>query len=266
MKYFFTLFFLFFVSSILSSYKKHESLSAFNNDHGKKLKLYWSDEFNVSGRPDSSKWSYEIGNGPDGWGNQELEYYTNESKNAFVKNGMLNIQAIKENYEGRHYTSARLISKGKFEFTYGVVKIRAKMPIGVGTWPAIWMMGADIDDLGWPACGEIDIMEHLGRDLNTIYGTVHYPGRSGGNPVGSTMKISNATTEFHEYKLEWSSESLKFYVDDTLFHKVANSTDIPFNKNFFFLVNLAVGGGFGGAVDSNLMGATMEVDYIRVYK
>jgi len=265
MKYFFTFFFLIVASSMLSSYKKLNTTSIINSD-GNKLKLFWSDEFEVSGSPDSSKWSYEIGNGPDGWGNQELEYYTNESNNAFVKNGMLNIQAIKENYEGRHYTSARLISKGKFEFTYGVVKIRAKMPIGVGTWPAVWMMGADINTVGWPACGEIDITEHLGRDLNTIYGTVHYPGRSGGNPVGATTMISNATTEFHEYKLEWSNESLKFYVDDTLFHTVANSIDIPFNKNFFFLVNLAIGGGFGGAVDPDLTSATMEVDYIRVYK
>ena len=228
--------------------------------------LFWSDEFNIDGAPDPSKWVYDIGTGSDGWGNQELEYYTDRVDNVVVEGGLLKIKALKENYNASAYTSARIKSLGKFQFKYGVVKVGAKMPIGVGTWPAVWMLGADISAVGWPACGEIDIMEHLGRDLNTIYGTVHYPGRSGGNPVGSTMKISNAMTEFHEYKLEWSSESLKIYVDDKLFHTVNNSNAIPFNKDFFFLINLAIGGAFGGNVDPAFTNATLEVDYIRVYK
>lgn len=228
--------------------------------------LFWSDEFNVDGVPDQSKWVYDIGTGLDGWGNQELEYYTDRVDNVVVEGGLLKIKALKENYNASSYTSARIKSLGKFQFKYGVVKVGAKMPVGIGTWPAIWMLGADINTVGWPACGEIDIMEHLGRDLNKIYGTVHYPGRSGGNPVSATTVISNATTAFHEYKLEWSSKYIKFYVDDTLFHTVNNSTAVPFNKDFFFLINLAMGGAFGGSVDPAFTNATMEVDYIRLYK
>lgn len=149
---------------------------------------------------------------------------------------------------------------------YGKVEVRAKIPAGVGTWPAIWMLGADIGTAGWPACGEIDIMEHRGSELNKIFGTLHYPGRSGGNADGNTKVIANATTEFHLYTLDWSAASIKIYADNILVHTVANSTAIPFNHDFFFILNLAIGGNFAGAVDATLSNATMEVDYIRVYK
>lgn len=226
--------------------------------------LYWSDEFNVDGAPDPTKWGYDIGGG--GWGNQELEYYTNRTANAVVEKGVLKINAIKESYQGYEYTSARLISKGKFDFKYGKVEVRAKLPAGVGTWPAIWMLGIDISTAGWPYCGEIDIMEHRGSELNKIYGTLHYPGRSGGNADGSTITISNATTEFHIYSIDWTAAYIKIYVDDTLYHTVINSDSIPFNHNFFFIMNIAMGGTFGGTVDPSFTNATMEVDYIRVYK
>jgi beta-glucanase (GH16 family) len=230
------------------------------------MSLVWSDEFNTDGAPDPAKWGYDIGTGSNGWGNAELEYYTNRSENIIIQNGVLKIKAIKENYSGSTFTSARILSKDKFAFTYGKVEVKAKFPVGVGTWPAIWMLGSNINTVSWPACGEIDITEHLGRDLNKIYGTLHYPGRSGGNADGGTRMIANATSEFHIYGLEWSVSTIKMTVDGQVVHTVANSTNIPFNHDFFFILNLAIGGNFGGAVDPALTNATMEVDYIRVYK
>ena len=228
--------------------------------------LFWSEEFNTDGAPDPAKWGYDLGTGGNGWGNAELEYYTNRPENAVVQGGVLKINALKENFSGSAYTSARLLSKDKFAFTYGKVEIRAKLPAGVGTWPALWMLGSDISTAGWPACGEIDIMEHLGRTLNTIYGTLHYPGRSGGNADGHTTVIADATTAFHIYALEWTASYIKIYVDGMLFHTTINSGSIPFNHDFFFILNVAMGGGFGGNVDAAFTNATMEVDYIRVYK
>lgn len=228
--------------------------------------LVWSDEFDKDGAPDPNKWTHEIGNGSNGWGNQELEYYTNRRENSIVQNGKLKIIAFKESYQGFNYTSARLVSKGKFEMKYGKVEFSAKLPEGVGTWPALWMLGSNISTVGWPACGEIDIMEHLGRDLNNIYATLHYPGRSGSNADGKTRKILNATTEFHKYTLDWSATAISMYVDDQLIHTVPNTLALPFNQDFFFIMNLAIGGNFAGAVDPALTGAVMEVDYVRVYK
>lgn len=228
--------------------------------------LVWSDEFDTNGAPDPSKWGYDIGTGSNGWGNNELEYYTNRTENASVQNGVLKITAIKEAFSGSAYTSARLLSKGKFEMKYGRVEVKAKLPAGVGTWPAIWMLGADINAVGWPDCGEIDIMEHKGSELNKIYGTFHYPGRFGGNADGNTTVISNATTEFHVYGLEWTATEIKISVDGQVYHTLANSAAVPFNKNFFFILNVAMGGNFAGAVDPNFTSASMEVDYIRVYQ
>ena len=225
---------------------------------------FWSEEFNTDGAPDPAKWGYDLGAG--GWGNNELQYYTARPENSIVQGGVLKIKLLKESYNGSNYTSARLISKGKFAFKYGRVEMSAKLPAGVGTWPALWMLGSDISSVGWPNCGEIDIMEHLGRDLNKIYGTLHYPGRSGGNANGGTTMISGATTAFHKYSLDWSATAIKIYVDDVLYHTVANSNSIPFNHDFFFILNIAMGGDFGGTVDPTVTNATMEVDYIRVYK
>lgn len=229
-------------------------------------KLIWSDEFNTDGAPDPAKWGYNIGTGDNGWGNAELQYYTNRTENAVVQGGLLRIKARKENYNGSTFTSARLLTKGKFDFKYGRVEVSAKMPEGVGTWPAVWMLGADIDTNPWPACGEIDIMEHLGRDLNNIYATLHYPGRSGGNANGNTKKIADATTAFHKYTLDWSATAIKMYVDGQLIHSVPNSAAIPFNHRFFLILNLAIGGNFGGAVDAGLTNAELQVDYVRVYQ
>jgi beta-glucanase (GH16 family) len=230
------------------------------------LSLIFSDEFDANGAPDPAKWGYDIGTGSNGWGNNEQQYYTNRSDNVIVQNGVLKIILKKENYSGSSYTSTRMLTANKFSFKYGIVEVKAKLPAGAGTWPAIWMLGANINTAGWPACGEIDIMEHKGNDLNRIFGTLHYPGRSGGSADGSSRIISNASTEFHVYKVEWTAAAIKIYVDDVLFHTVANSTAIPFNHNFFIIMNVAMGGTFGGAVDPNFNSASMEVDYIRVYQ
>ncbi len=227
--------------------------------------LLWADEFETDGLPNPNKWGYDTGNN-NGWGNNELEYYTNRQENAYVSGGTLKINLIKEPYQGFNYTSARLLSKGKFSFKYGRVDIRAKLPAGGGTWPALWMLGDNITTAGWPACGEIDIMEHVGNQLNKIYGTLHHPGHSGGNGDGATVNISNATTEFHIYSLDWSSTQIKFYVDNQLFYTFANNSNLPFNQNFFLIFNVAMGGNFGGAVDPNFTSSSMEVDYVRVYQ
>ena len=230
------------------------------------LVLAWADEFDKDGLPDASKWVFDIGTGSNGWGNAELQYYTNRLQNVEVSNGTLKIRAVKESFQGSAYTSARMLTKGKYEFKYGRVEVRAKVPTGIGTWPAIWMMGGDISTVGWPACGEADIMEHRGSELNTITSALHYPGRSGGNPVKATTVVPTATSAFHVYRFDWTATSLKFYVDDKLFHEVQNNSNIPYNKDFFILLNLAMGGGFGGPVDPAFTNATFEVDYVRVYR
>ncbi len=228
-------------------------------------KAFWGDEFDYVGAPNPNKWTYDIGNN-NGWGNGEKQYYTANSQNVKVENGSLKITTIKENYNGSSYTSARIKSQGKFDFKYGKIEVRAKLPSGGGTWPAIWMLGNNITSVGWPSCGEIDIMEHVGNNLNKIYGTLHYPAHSGANGNGGTTIINNATTEFHKYSVDWTSTDIKFYVDNQLFHSVANSNAIPFNQNFFMILNCAMGGAFGGNIDTNFSSATLEIDYIRVYK
>ena len=230
----------------------------------KALSMVFFDEFDAPGAPDPTKWGYDLGAG--GWGNNELQYYTNRIDNSFVSNGTLKIKAIKESFSGSAYTSARILSQNKFSFKYGKVEVKAKLPAGVGTWPAIWMLGSNISTVSWPACGEIDIMEHKGSSLNKIYGTVHHPARFGGNADGATKDITNATTEFHIYSLEWDATTIKFLVDGTVFHTVGNSSSLPFNQNFFLILNQAMGGTFAGPVETGFTNATLEIDYIRVYQ
>jgi beta-glucanase (GH16 family) len=228
------------------------------------LLLKWSDEFDVAGSPDPAKWGYDLG--ASGWGNNELQNYTNRTDNAIASNGTLKITAKKESYNGSAYTSARLLSKDKFSFKYGKIEARAKLAAGVGTWPAIWMLGDNINTVSWPACGEIDIVEHVGKELNKIYGTLHHPGHSGGNGDGSTVTISTATTEFHKYAVEWSAATIKFSVDDAVFYIFSNSGNLPFNQNFFIILNVAMGGNFGGPVDPAFTNTVLEIDYVRVYQ
>lgn len=228
--------------------------------------LVWFDEFNTDGAPDATKWVYDLGNGTNGWGNSEKQNYTNSANNVIVQGGNLKITAKKEASGGFDYSSSRLKSEGKYAFTYGKVEVRAKLPTGGGTWPAIWMLGANYATNFWPACGEIDIMEHVGNSQNLIHGTLHYPGRSGGNANSGSKTIPNVSTAFHVYKTIWSPSAVKIYVDDELIHSVANDASLPFNKDFFLILNVAMGGNFGGNIDPAFTQSSMEIDYVRVYQ
>lgn len=226
--------------------------------------LVWSDDFDVNGAPDPSKWTMEIGNGNSGWGNNEAQYY--RAENAIVQDGFLKITAKAESFSGFDYTSARMKTENKYEFKYGKVEIRAKLPIGGGTWPALWMLGENYADNEWPACGEIDIMEHVGNQQNTIHGTLHYPGHSGGNANTGSTVVGDASTAFHVYSVIWSPTKIRFFVDGTEFHSYDNEASSPFNLDFFLIFNVAMGGNFGGTIDPGFTQSTMEVDYVKVYQ
>ncbi len=237
--------------------------------------LTWADEFDVNGLPDSTKWSFDISGNAHGWGNNELQFYTlQDGGNAKVEDGVLKITARKETIEEKHYTSARLITRDKASFLYGRMEIRAKLPAGRGLWPAIWMLGDNIKDKGWPASGEIDIMEHVGYEKDSIYGTVH---STTYNHIKGTEKtkavfLNDPYNDFHVYSIEWTSEKIDFFVDDHLYNSVQNEhlskDEWPFDEPFFFILNLAVGGNWGGkmGIDDAVFPATMEVDYVRVYQ
>ncbi len=224
--------------------------------------LVWSDEFNTDGAPDSSKWSYDLGAG--GWGNGEIQTYTNSSDNVIVQGGNLKITAKTQPSGG--YTSARLKSENKFEFTYGKIEFRAKLPSGGGTWPALWLLGANYDTNTWPGCGEIDVMEHKGNNPNVIYGSLHFPGNSGGNSVTNNATFPGVSSGFKVYKAIWTPNSIRFYVDNVLFHSFINNGSVPFNHDFFLIMNVAMGGTFGGVIDPAFSQSSMEVDYVRVYQ
>lgn len=226
-------------------------------------KLVWSDEFNTDGAPDASKWTFQVWD--PGYVNNELQSYTNRPENTIVQDGVLKIKAIREQYGKGDFTSGRLESNGKFDFTYGKVVIRAKLPTGVGTWPAVWMLGSNIGSVGWPKCGEIDILESVGKNLDQNHSSLHSEGRSGATPDTGIIKVPNSNTEFHIYTADWTASYIKFYVDDNLYYTFVNSDKFPFNKNFYLIVNLAMGGVWGGPVDPNFTSSVFEVDYIRVY-
>ena len=247
-------------------------------------KLAFKDEFNKSANApvDSSKWISEIGGG--GWGNQELEYYTNSVENAYHDGqGNLVIKAIKLTQPSNltcwyglcQYTSARLITKGKFEQKYGRFEARIKIPKGQGMWGAFWLLGNNIDTVGWATCGELDIMENIGREPNIVHGTIHGPGYSGANGISSSFNSANNTAfgdDFHVYKTEWSENLIQFYVDGNLY-KTIKPTDLPpgskwvFEHPFFMILNFAVGGPWGGVPDNtSVFPNTMVIDYVRVYK
>jgi|GEM_PF-462244 len=217
---------------------------------------------------DTSKWAYDIGNGNWGWGNGEAQYYTKRSDNVIVENGTLKIIAKKENYGGQAYTSARLKTQGKFSFAHGRVEVRAKLPEGQGTWPAIWMLGDNVSSVSWPACGEIDIMEQRGQsssDKNEVLGTFHWQHNGNQASYGSDTPISNASTEWHTYGLNRTSSSMQISLDGTPYHTMSTTSSMPFNNDFHFILNIAMGGTLGGSIPSNFTESTMEIDYVRVY-
>ncbi|MEO6590022.1 MAG: glycoside hydrolase family 16 protein [Pyrinomonadaceae bacterium] len=247
-------------------------------------KLAFKDEFNKPANTpvNASNWTAEIGGG--GWGNQELQYYTNSIENAYHDGqGNLVIKAIKLSqpsnlscwYGQCQYTSARLVTKGKFEQKYGRFEARIKIPKGQGMWGAFWMLGNNIDTVGWATCGEIDIMENIGREPNIVHGTIHGPNYSGANGISSSYNSTNNQPfgdDFHVYATDWSENIIQFYVDGILY-KTIKPTDIPqgsqwvYEHPFFMILNFAVGGPWGGVPDNtSVFPNTMMIDYVRVYK
>lgn len=237
-----------------------------------KTQLVMSEEFDVDGAPKTALWSYNLGTGNNGWGNNELQYYTDASQNIKVEGGMLKITAIKESYMGSGYTSARILTKGKFEQKYGRIEARIKMPWGKGLWPAFWMLGANSDTVIWPQCGEIDIMEYLGSKPTSMFGTVHGPGYSGGNAISKNYTLINDRfdNDFHVFGIEWGENYINYYVDDKLYNQITPK-DVPgewvFNQPFYIILNMAVGGNFPGSPNAEtVFPQTMTIDYVRVYQ
>ncbi len=239
--------------------------------------LTWSDEFDgVAGTlPDAAKWSYDIGTGSGGWGNQELQYYTNRPENVSLDgNGNLVITARKENYNGSAFTSARIKTKGLFDQQYGRFEARLKTPYGPGLWPAFWMLGANIDTVQWPQCGEIDIMELRGQEPHIAHGTLHGPGYSAGNAITKAyaLKDGRFDVDFHLFAVEWDADKIDFFVDDYLYQRltrdeVEKKGQWVYNSPFFMILNVAVGGNYVGfPVDGTPFPQKMTIDYVRVYK
>jgi len=234
----------------------------------------WSDEFNGSGLPDGAKWSFDVGTGAGGWGNNELQYYTNRVENARQEGGRLIIEARREEFQRMGYTSARLATKGKGDWTYGRVEVRAKLPTGLGTWPAIWMLPTANAYGAWPASGEIDIMEHVGSDVNRVHQTLHTQQKNGGNGQQATVitTVPSATSGFNVYAVEWEETAIRMYINNQLTTTFARPSTAwqawPFNRPFHILLNLAVGGSWGGAkgVNGAAFPARLEIDYVRVFR
>ena len=248
-------------------------------DYADYSELVWSDEFDGGGAPDASKWTYDTGAG--GWGNQELQTYTTSTNNAFRNGGNLVIQAVKEPSGSPAYTSGRLLTKGKKDFMFGRIDVRAKLPQGVGIWPAIWMLGSDIDQNNWPKCGEIDIMEMRGQNPLEILSTMHFPDGAGnhqyvGIPSVKLPDGSSFANDFHTYSAVRSKNQIRFYLDGKLYYTFSNadtgSNPYPFNNNFFVVLNVAVGGNFvsnpspATINSSTTFPQQMLVDYVRYYQ
>jgi beta-glucanase (GH16 family) len=231
--------------------------------------LKWSDEFETAGSPCNENWLYDLGNGDGGWGNNESQYYTRE--NATIEDNILKIKVKKETYRGYSYTSARIKTQNKFSFTYGRVEVRAKLPSGGGTWPAIWMLGDNITTVGWPSCGEIDIMEHTGNNQGITSSAIHNASGYGNTPyVHHLDRVNDVSTSFHTYGIDWTKDKIDFTVDGVVHYTYnpTNKTDSnwPFNKPQFIILNVAMGGSLGGAIDTAFEESTMEIDYVRVYQ
>jgi len=262
-------FFLMLAASLLSlvgcSTDESQTVATFSE-------ITMQDEFDRPGAPSESIWGYDIGTGNNGWGNNELQYYTDRPENIKVEDGMLHMTAIQESFMGSSYTSARILTKGKFEQAYGRYEARIKLPWGQGLWPAFWLLGADIDTNGWPNCGEIDVMENRGSEPTIASSAVHGPGYSGGNAVLKRYELENDRfdTDFHIFGIEWGPGYINFYIDDVLYNQITPedvSGEWVFNKPFFILMNVAVGGSFGGPPNSDtVFPQTMLVDYVRVYE
>jgi len=236
--------------------------------------LVWSEEFSRDGLVDPSRWTYDTFRNKEGWFNDERQYYSHErADNARVEGGVLVITARKEqlasqpDWGGQRYTSARLISRGKAEWTYGFFEIRARLPCGRGTWPAVWMLGSEG---AWPAGGELDIMEHVGSDPTRLFSTVHTSANHGANGIGAPTRVSDACSAFHVYQMHWTPERIRFGIDGAVHFEYVNPRSgadrWPFDRPQFMILNLAIGGYLGGPVDDAIFPVKLEIDYVRVHQ
>ena len=239
-------------------------------------KLVFVDNFEVDGALDSAKWAYDTGTGDNGWGNNELQYYSDRLENVEVKDGMLHITALQESYMGSGYTSGKVLTRGLFETKYGRFEARIKLPWGQGLWPAFWLLGDDAEGtVIWPKIGEIDIMEYVGQEPTIAHGSIHGPGYSAGEAVTKSYTLENSRfdTDFHVFGIEWGPNYINYYIDDVLYNQITPS-DLPvgtkwvFNDNQFYLIlNMAVGGSFVGSPNAETeFPQKMVVDYVKVYQ
>ena len=248
-----------------------------NNPRSKGWNLIWSDEFDNSGLPDSNKWKADVGG--HGWGNNEKQFYLENSlENSYVKDGKMHIVALKKNYQNNNYTSAKLITYQKLFLQYGKVEVMAKLPKGKGTWPAIWMLPESLlqQKEGWPLCGEIDIMEHVGKDPNMVHVSLHTQlyNHMKGTQITHFEKQDNVFDNFHKYGIEWSKDSITFFIDNKVFYiakkgengRITTNEGWPFDKPYYLILNLAIGGNWGGEVDDSIFPSEMIIDYVRIYK
>lgn len=250
-------------------FKRYEMYKGWN--------MVWNDEFNYTGLPDSTLWNFEEGG--HGWGNNEKQFYLKDSKeNAVVENGHLNIIALQKPHGKNNYTSAKMTTYERFPMQYGKIEVNARLPKGKGTWPAIWMLPVSIQDKTepWPLCGEIDIMEHVGKDPNVVHVSLHSQlyNHMKGTQVTHFDTLENVFDTFHKYGIEWDEKSIKFLVDDQLYYesfkgekgRVSQNEGWPFDKPYYLILNLAIGGNWGGEIDESIFPSTMMIDYVRIYK
>lgn len=238
----------------------------------KETEAVWAQEFNEA--IDTTIWSYELGD--KGWGNKEWQNYTNSLENAFIEDGKLVLKAIKTGDSLAHgnFTSARLVTRNKYNLKYGKIEARMKLPKGQGIWPAFWMLGSDHPNTSWPQCGEIDLMEYLGHETNKVYGTIHGPGHAGMNGISGNRVLGNTdlSADFHVYTTNWQEDKIEWFIDGEKYFEVSpeslpDGQEWVFNDEFFFLLNLAVGGNWPGYPDeTTVFPQQFEVDYIRVYE
>lgn len=237
--------------------------------------LVWSDEFDgANGElPNAQNWTYDIGTGQNGWGNAELQYYTNDPSNVSLDgDGNLQITALKNFVSGSIYSSARIKTQDLQSFTYGKVEARIQLPYGQGIWPAFWMIGDNISEVSWPQCGEIDIMEYRGQEPQIVHGSLHGPGYSGGEAVTQSFQLFNGRfdTQFHVFSVEWGEDFIKYFVDGVQYNEITPESvngDWVFNESFFIILNLAVGGSYVGSPSAETtFPQTMLVDYVKVYQ
>ncbi len=251
-------------------------LSKISGDTGKnKWQLVWADEFNYEGLPDTLKWNYDTRGNSYGWGNNEAQWYNVANpENTFVNNGNLKITAKNEPCSGKQYSSGRITTKGKGDWKYCKVEVRAKLPVGKGTWPAIWMLSSAGTYGSWPKSGEIDIMEHVGYDPDLIHSTVHTEkyNHVKGTQVGKAVELKTSSTQFHIYTTEWDENEIRSYLDGKLYFSFQKENSgfgaWPFDQDFHLILNLAIGGGWGGrqGIDNSIFPHTFEIDYVRVFQ